>query len=243
MDSREADWLIKKIGVISTSKLSLLTSETGKWTTTNISYLYSLERQRFLKQPSPQIHSRQTQLGIDNEPYAVAWLRENTTMSIKHCSEDYEEKVFVLTDWGLGCSPDVYEVSEDESEILSLIEIKTKTGPKELATFFSPTMPHARKRLMAYDDHRDQLAGQLLAHPKVDIIYLFFYDPQLDDDEWDLRSPTDPTRGVLFKYTRQEFGMYLDSLKDRIIFANNYLDSGKDILTINNEWNEYLKTK
>ena len=257
MDQREHEWLQEKIGVISTSELSRLmpTTASGKWTAGNKSYLYKIQRQRFLKQPSPPVYSRTMQIGIENEPYAVAWLRANTDMSIMHCSTDFSKKIFVKTEWGLGCSPDVYEtaiqeyvtelkvVVKSEVQINSLIEIKCVAGEESTNFYFSPTISFEKKRMRAFDEHRDQMAGQLLAHEGVDIVRLMKYDPQDDNDPFDLRSPIDPSRGILFDYTREEFGTYLDTIKERVIFADQFLDSGRDIDLINNDWELYLQQK
>lgn len=246
MDQREFEWLQHKVGVISTSELSKLmpTTASGKWTAGNKSYLYKIQRQRHLRQPSPPVHSRTMQIGIENEPYAVAWLRENTTMNIRHCSVDYPEKLFINTGWGLGCSPDVYEVDIVMIEkILSLVEIKCVAGEESTNFYFSPTISFEKKRMRAFDEHRDQMAGQLLSHEGVDIVRLMKYDPQDDNDPFDLRSPVDPSRGILFDYTRAEFGIYLDTIKERVVFADAYLESGKDIDLINNDWEIHLKEK
>jgi hypothetical protein len=69
------------------------------------------------------------------------------------------------------------------------------------------------------------------------------YDPQDDNDPFDLRSPLDPSRGILFDYTREEFGAYLETIKERVIFADQFLDSGRDIDLINNDWELYLQQK
>lgn len=237
MESKEYEWIKKKIGVFSSSQLDSLMPgvRSDKWTDGNMTYLYSIQRQRTLNQPPPPVPSKTMQLGIDNEPYAVAWLRENTDFNIAHCSEDFEEKIFVKTEWGLGCSPDVY-VLGNEGQVDRLIEIKTVAGASTTNFYFSPTVTHEKKRLKAFDEHKDQLAGQLCCFPSVDIIYILKYDPQIDEDPFDLRSPLDPTRGILFKYTRSEFGMYLDLVKERVMFADDYLKRGLDIDLINTEW-------
>lgn len=257
MDQKEYEWLQEKIGIISTSELSRLmpTTASGKWTAGNKSFLYKIQRQRFLKQPSPPVYSRTMQIGIENEPYAVAWLRANTDMRIAHCSVDFPKKIFVKTKWGLGCSPDVYEIAmrdfvnefkvvlKTEEYIKSLIEIKCVAGEESTNFYFSPTISFEKKRMRAFDEHRDQMAGQLLTHEGVDIVRLMKYDPQDDNDPFDLRSPLDPSRGILFDYTRAEFGIYLDTIKERVVFADAYLESGKDIDLINNDWEIHLKEK
>ena len=255
MEAREAAWLQKKIGVISTSEVDKLLSKSGKWTDGNKTYLYKIERQRYLKQPAPPLNTRSINLGNENEPYAVAWLRENRSAIIRHCDSDYPEKIFIVTDFGLGCSPDAYEVDIIElrneqgaavavtEKKLALIEIKVVVGEEPTNFYFSPTVPKERKRLRAFGEHREQMAGQLLAHPDIDTVRLMKYDPQLDDNEFDLRPVLDKTRGIVFDFTRAEFGSYLDEMKERVKFADQYLNSGADIDLIDKAWTEYLKTK
>lgn len=232
MQEKEIRWKKAKIGLVSCSSLHLLDSKSGSWTDTNISYLYKLQRQRVLNQPAPPIFSRNLNTGTENEPYAVAWLRENTPMNIKHCSEDFDDIVFIKTDFGLGCSPDVYEYALDWKKIISVIEIKCVTAETTTNFYFSPTISYDIKRITAFDEHRCQLAGQLLAHPEINVVKLLKYDPQNDEDEFDIRDVTDPTRGILFTYTRSEFGEYLNYLKQRIITAEAVLKSGQDISTL-----------
>lgn len=257
MEAKEYEWHKKRIGCISASELSQLMpgAKSDKWSQGNLTYLYKIQRQRTLNQPAPPVFSRTMQEGIEAEPYAVAWLRANTDMRIAHCSVDFPKKIFVKTKWGLGCSPDVYEIAmrdfvnefkivlDSELQINSLIEIKCVAGEESTNFYFSPTISFEKKRMRAFDEHRDQMAGQLLAHEGVDIVRLVKYDPQDDNDPFDLRSPLDPSRGILFDYTRAEFGIYLDTIKERVVFADAYLESGKDIDLINNDWEIYLKEK
>ena len=244
MEAKEYEWHKKRIGCISASELSQLMpgAKSDKWSQGNLTYLYKIQRQRTLNQPAPPVFSRTMQEGIEAEPYAVAWLRENTNLNILHCSEDLDEKVFTKTEWGLGCSPDCYIMSDDEA-IESIMEIKAVIGESTTNFYFSPTVPYERKRLEAFDEHRDQLAGQLLCYPSISEIHLLKYDPQSDDDPFDLRSPLDVTRGIMFTFTREEFGIYLDQVQERVIFADNYLKSGKDLDSINTEWVDYKQQK
>ena len=243
MEQREYNWLQNKAGWISSSRLDELVSDTGLWTKGNISYLREIERQRQLKQPSPPIHSRALRIGIENEKYAVAWLRENhPEWIITHCDADYPEKIFIKTPFGFGCSPDTYIVSDSIPEMIQgIVEIKCVVGLFNLCFYFSNSISFEEKRIMAFTEHRHQLAGQLIAFPKLDEIYLMKYDPQLDEDEFDTRPVTDPTRGILFNYKRGEFGSLLVTLKMRTSFANSFLMSGKPMNLINAEWDLFLR--
>ena len=253
MEAKEEKWLKDRIGFISASEVDKLMSKSGKWTQGNITYLYKIQRQRYLQEPAPPVFSKIMQVGTDNEPYAVEWIRRNMGWTVVHCDKDLSEKVFVKTDWGLGSSPDAYlveKIVKDEmgitvlfTNIEALIEIKCVVGEETTNYYFSPTVPFEKKRLRAFDEHRDQMAAQLLTHPSISTIYLMKYDPQDDENPWDLRPVLDESRGLLFEFSRKEFGSYLDEMKERVTFANDYLNSGKDLDDIQNEWEIYLKTK
>ena len=252
MDAKEEKWLKDRIGFISASEVDKLMSKSGKWTQGNITYLYKIQRQRFLKEPAPPVFSRIMQIGTENEPYAVEWIKVNMGWIVVHCDKDLSEKAFVKTDWGLGSSPDAYLVEDAFSDnlghiiaakIKALIEIKCVVGEETTNYYFSPTVPFEKKRLRAFDEHRDQMAAQLLTHPFVNTIYLMKYDPQDDENPWDLRPVLDESRGLLFEFSRDEFGSYLDEMKERVTFANDYLNSGRDLDDIQKEWEIYLKQK
>ena len=252
MDAKEEKWLKERIGFISASEVDKLMSKSGKWTQGNITYLYKIQRQRFLKEPAPPVFSRIMQIGTENEPYAVEWIRVNMGWIVVHCDKDLSEKAFVKTDWGLGSSPDAYLVEDAFSDnlghiiaakIKALIEIKCVVGEETTNYYFSPTVPFEKKRLRAFDEHRDQMAAQLLTHPSISTIYLMKYDPQDDENPWDLRPVLDESRGLLFEFSRDEFGSYLDEMKERVTFANDYLNSGRDLDDIQKEWEIYIKTK
>lgn len=235
MESKEREWLRKKIGVISASELHLLMSKSGKFTDGNITYLRKIERQRYLKEPAPRVYSKAMQFGTDNEPYAVEWLRHNTFYKIVHCDVDLPEKVFKKTRWGLGASPDCFADKD------TLVEIKCVYGEAETNLIFSPSASYEKKLNHCFSEHKDQMIGQLLVYPKIKKIILFKYDPQDDENEFDLRSALDPSRGIMFEFTREDFGNALESTKNRVIFADKYLKSGKDLELINEEWNYLTK--
>lgn len=218
MENSEKQWLQEKAGYFSASSLGLLmASKKGGWIQTSISYIFKVERQRTTGEPAPPISSKQMSIGTEQEPYAFAWLKENYREDLELLS-----KVFKKVDWAMyGASLDV--ISSDGWDIT---EIKTVTGDTEINWYFSPSVPFESKRLKAFDAHRHQMAGQLLAYPEAQTINLFKYDPQLDGNEFDLRSPLDKSRGLLFSFTLEEFGSLLDEAKTKIIQADNYLKLG-----------------
>lgn len=240
---KEKQWREKRIGKITSSSLHLLNSKSGSWTQTNKSYLYSLQRERWLKQPRKNVVTQAMQIGIDNEKYAIEWLRHNCQeWEVQHCDVDFDEKVFIETDFGLGDSPDGYvRCSQDHAE--DVLEIKCVVSESDLAWLFSNTVPYEKKKEAVLEQHKEQIIGHMLAHPTHYGVWLLKYDPQDDNDEWDLRSPLDESRGLLFYYSTFDFLKDKVKLGDRIQFAENYLNSGKDIDEINKYWDEYNKNK
>lgn len=236
--TKEEIWRRKRIGKITSSCLHLLNSKRGKWTQTNISYLYQLQRERLLGQPKPNNPTYAMKVGIDNEKYAIEWLRHNyPNEEILHCDEDFDEKIFIETDFGLGDSPDGYMTRNDGKDVV--IEIKCVVSESDLAWIFSPTVSFFKKKSEVEKQHIDQMLGHLLAHPNSDSVFLVKYDPQIDSDEYDIRSPIDKSRGLVFEFNREWYKDELDILKERIQFADSYLNSGKDIDEINKYWDEY----
>jgi hypothetical protein len=250
MEQKEIDWHIAKTGYFSASGIEDLMSKSGKFTVGNIDYLYEIQQQRTTKLPPPPIFAKPMQFGIENEPYAVEWVRENTPLRVLHADKDFTDKIFEKTDYGFGASPDAFimpvdmKFDKDENgaiyynshvidNITALLEVKCVIGRKECNWYYSPTVPLERKRLEAFGEHRDQLAAQLLAYPNVNIILLLKYRPQIDDNPWDITSVLDPERGLLFEFTREEFGTYLNDIKDRIVFSDDYLKQGLDPDCIN----------
>lgn len=230
-------WKQKRIGFISASKIADLMSKgrskKEKWGKTAISYLSQIEMERFLNEPSLNRDAPALSFGRENEKYAVEWLKENVTDTIRYYETDFPEKPFITVDWAkFGATPDV-DIPDENGNPLQIIEIKTTYSDGEIYTYFSPSRPYDKKRAIAFEEHKYQLAGQLLACPTCERISLLKYNPQRDDTEWDLRSPLDASRGILFTFERSEFGTLLDEVKQRIIEADEYLKSGKELDLIN----------
>jgi hypothetical protein len=227
--TKEHRWLQKRLGVISASELKRLLSKSGKFTQTNISYLYEKQYERLRKEMLPKVDTWEMRVGKENEQYAVAWLREHyPLLDIKHCSEDFDDIIFVVAESGLGISPDVI-VGDNEG----LIEIKCVTSRSTISTYFSPTMPYERKKAMAFEEHKEQLAGQLSGFPNLNEISLLKYRPQLDDNDWDMKSVVDKDRGILFTYTREELQDLIDEINRVVPIADAFISSNKDIGEIN----------
>lgn len=253
MNKQEYQWHLEKVGHFSASRAADLLSKSGKWIEGNIDYLYELQYQRITGEPEPPISARPMQIGIDNEPYAIAWMRENyPLLNILHCDKDFDKKIFEKPwpDVMFGASPDAFIMAQpfagdlsDEGKIVynqrvidgicELIEVKCLVSRKMTARYLSPTLPLDLKKDMALREHGPQMAAQLLAYPKVEKIRLLKYSPQMDDNEFDLRDVTDPTRGIVFEFARAELVAEMYTIENRIRYADAYLKSGNDLEKIN----------
>ena len=231
-------WIQKRIGYISASHLAdLMCKGKGKeWGQTAISYLYKVEMERYLNEPSINRDAPALRFGRENEQYAVEWLRENICANIRYYETDFEEKPFITVPWAkFGATPDT-DIPDADGNPKEIIEIKTTYSDSAIYTYFSPSKPYEKKKKEALKEHGDQIAGQFLACPTCETISILKYNPQRDD-EWDLRSPVDLSRGIVFSWTREEFAEYLEVVKGRIIQADEYLNTGKELDLIN----EYYK--
>lgn len=232
MENREKEWFKKRVGVITASEVDKLFSASGKWIEGNITYLYQKQYERTFNEPLCPKFARSLTLGTENEPYAVEWMRsQHPEWDIKHCSKDFDEIFFVKNDWGLGGSPDCFVFEEDI--LTKLIEVKCVVGDKAICRYFSPTLPYDKKRIEAFDEHKYQILAQFLLFRYIDEIILLKYRPQFDDNPFDVRPVLDESRGIEFIFTRQEMGDMLQKVEDRVRFADEYLNSGKDLEEIN----------
>lgn len=230
MEDKERNWLQKRVGYFTSSSLHNLMSASGKFIEGNITYLLEIERQRVLNEPAPSISSAAMTHGLENERYAYEWVKENMFPEAIY-AQDLDEIPFKTTNYGLGASYDVW-VGWDLH-----IDIKCPFSQKELSFYFSPSIPYEVKKERAFEQHCYQMAGQLLCDSNLGSIAILKYDAQVDSNEFDLRSPLDPSRGIYFEFDRYT-DFDLDKYEKRIRFANEYLESGKNILEINNEWYE-----
>lgn len=239
MEQREREWHLRRMGKFTASEVHNLMTASGKWTQTAISYLYKIQRQRTLKQPAPCKNARSLEWGQINEKYAIEWLRENFSENIFWCDSDGDEKVFIDGFDGFGGSPDAYLGRPDN--IKAFIEIKSVFGETETNYIFSPTVPLSKKREFVFKEHGDQLAAQMLLPNAPRVIYLMKYDPMDENDEFDVRSPLSPDRGIMFQFAKEELLPKMKVIEERVKFANAYLNSGMDIDEIQKAWEEFKK--
>lgn len=234
-------WLMKRAGYISASRLDdLMTKGRTKekmWGDSAIAYLYKIEYERMMGTPGLYKDAPALSFGRENEPYAVEWLRQNVNPDIRYYEEDFEEKPFVTVNWArFGCTLDT-DIPNENGNPLEIYEIKCTYSESSTYTYFSPSRPYEKKRLEALREHRCQIAGQFLACPTCNVIHILKYNPQRDDTDWDVMDTVAPRRGIIFDFTREEMGAFLEEVKDRIIKADEYLNQHLEIELIN----EYYK--
>lgn len=236
----DTQWLMKRAGFISASSLSYLMCK-GRykaWGKEAISYLRKVEYERMVGTPGLHKDAPALSFGRENEPYAVEWIKANIHADVRYYEEDFEEKPFITVPWArFGATPDV-DIADENGNPIELFEIKCTYSESSTYFYFSPSAPESRKKAEVLKEHRDQIAGQFLACPTVQRIHVLKYNPQRDDTDWDIMDPLDPKRGIIFTFTREEMGTYLDDVKERIIKADKFLNTGLDLETINEYYKE-----
>lgn len=258
LEGSESRWRKARVGCFSASSLHRLMSSSGKFTKGNVAYLMEVQRERDLGRPLRQVDAKPLSWGRENEPYAIDWLRENSTWDITYYEEDMDKAdAFFKKSEFYGCTPDAFFNVRDIDKItfdtgestksvqqralsheFGLIEIKCIYGQAEENYIFSTSEPYEDKKAYVRSEHGDQIAGQFLCFSDINVIYLLKYLPQFDDDEFDVLSPADPSRGVLFRFERDEFD--LEKYWDRIRFADEFLRSGRPMSEINDAWIDFL---
>jgi len=221
--SREEIWKRKRCGRITSSSLKdLMTGGRGKngakYGDTAIKYLYEIKRERRTGKPTRQDNGiRNFIFGHENEPMAIAWLRENSMYTIKSCSEDFDEILFVVPFDGFGDSPDFY-VYDSEGNIIAVGEIKCPASEAK----FEEMIDLIKSDVV--DEYKEQFTGHFIAHPDVPELWYLVYDGTDEYDEYDDRDPLDPSRGLLFTYKRSEFAGLIEEATATIKEADSYVD-------------------
>lgn len=264
--SKELDWKRSKAGYFSASELSRLMSKSDGWTDANIAYLYEkqYERENELLVYTPE--NRNFRKGKENEPYAVAWMREHKADmgEIFHCDVDFDDKLFVRTDFGYGFSPDIIIVPPGkpvtilvpmvgenfageylrklwESRTFEVVEVKSMVGNEERSRLTSKTYPYDKKRMRVWLEHKWQIVGQFVGFPELETVHLLKYDSMDEDNDTDDRSVLDERRGILFTFKRSEAGKAIDYAIERLKFAHEFLEAGEDPDNINEFWKKRKK--
>ena len=252
MNERERRWKLKRCGVPTSSALEkldsggrenlkgdeLIAAKIAKSRTTvdvefgEVAKGYIRELIREKKRNKPTFHRDNFNLdwGHKQEPMAIAWLRQNTMLDVKSCTEDFSEIVFNICECGLGDSPDFY-VGEDVGEIKcptseAKFEAMLEMDKWEIAEEYSPL----------------QLAGHFIGKPDAKKLYLLVYDGQNDDDEMDILDPLAPERGILVEFTREEFEDKILKIEEKVRFVVDFMEKclrgEAKVNEINKYWNE-----
>lgn len=218
---REQKWLARRLGKITASELSSITSASGKIIDGNIDYIRSkrFERNHGFALP---VSSRAMELGKQNEPIAVAWYRENYRFSNIIYSQELPEIPF----WenpdipNFGASPDAF--SSDE---IIVLEVKNVISNGQIEFYFDPSTSFTEKKARVVKEHMDQILGQFVSNPKVQLIRLLKYCAPNDDIIADLDSPMDPWRGIVFEFERRDYLASIDDMAERINLFNAFISS------------------
>ena len=93
------------------------------------------------------------------------------------------------------------------------------------AVSFCDSIYHEEKKLAVLKDHGDQFLGQFLSNDKVEEIWLVKYIYQDDDIMQDTDSVNAPWRGLVFKFSRNDYEDSIEEMRNRIILFDKMIDA------------------
>lgn len=218
---KETLWLQQRLGKITASELGSITSASGKIIDGNIDYIRSkrFERNHGFSLP---VSSRAMEIGKEQEPYAIEWYRTHYPNVQIIYSQDLPKIPF----WenplvpNFGASPDAF--TDDETIIL---EVKCCVGNSTIEFFFDPNTSFEEKKARVAKEHLDQILGQFISNPNVQVVRLLKYCPQNDDILHDIDSPLAPWRGIVFEFERRYYEQSIADTIDRINLFNAMIAS------------------
>lgn len=221
---KEQKWLQKRLGMITASELGNITSASGKIIDSNISYIRRKRFERARGYALP-VSSHAMDVGTQTEPMIFEWLKANCLdgedpESLVYARDLPEIPFWVSPDCPLGASPDAY--TKDERVVF---EFKTLVGNETTEFFTDKYTSFEEKKTRVWKDHGDQLLGQWLSKPKVKMIVVIKYAPQLDDVLADMDSPLAEWRGQRFLFERKNFEASLDEMRQRVILFDKMIDA------------------
>lgn len=220
MPSKETLWKRKRCGYITASMLADITSKSGKIIDTNLAAIRAkrFERKRGYSLP---VSSRPMEIGSANEPYIIAWFRENHPELPIVYAQELPEIPFWEVSWAkFGASPDAF--TEDEKIV---VECKTVVSNSNIEFFADENTPYGEKKLKVWDEHGDQILGQFLSNQKVEEIWLVKHIFCDEFNEEDTDSPLAPWRGMVFKFSRKDYESSIAEMKDRICLFDAFIDA------------------
>lgn len=227
-------WKMRRCGLITSSGLKdLMTEGTkgDKFGKKAINYLLEKKRERRTGIPCFNAGCYNFTFGHENEPRAVEWLRANTDLTVRSCTDDFEDIIFDIHPSlpMFGDSPDLFINDTD------LGEIKCPASQYHFEMFIEMTAEEARK------EYEYQLCGHFMTHPLAERLYLIIYDGVHDEDDFDYRSYTDASRGKVFTYSRDQFEDMFEKIENRIKVAWNFLEISEKQGIPLSKINDYLK--
>ena len=218
--NKEGLWLKKRCGYISASNVGELCSASGKVTEGNLDYIREKRWERRHGFSLPFTAHPMT-IGKEQEPYAIAWFRENYSEMPIIYSGELDDIPFWTVPWAkFGASPDAF--TEDESTV---VEIKTVVSNKQKCFYGDEYTPYEDKKAYAKSEHLPQLLGQFLSKDKVREIKLVKYIYQDDNIMEDTDSVLAPWRGLVFPFYRKDYVNELAELKLRIQMFDAMIDA------------------
>lgn len=219
--NREEKWMKKRLGRITASELGSITSASGKIIDGNVSYIRSKRWERNHGFALP-VSSKAMEWGKENEHYAVMWHRACYPETELIYAQDLDEIPF----WensdvkNFGASPDAF--TEDESFVL---EVKNVYSNSNIEFFFDPATSYEEKKSVVAKEHIDQILGQFISNPKVQVVRVLKYCAQNDDIPQDTDSPVAPWRGIVFDFKREEYESSIEDMIGRIDLFNAFISS------------------
>lgn len=217
---KEQKWLQKRLGMITASELSQITSASGKIIDGNLSYIRAKrwERKHGFTHP---VSARAMEIGNEQEPMIFQWAVENLGLGELIYSKDLPEIPFwIATDCPVGASPDAF--TPDKRIVL---EFKTLVGATSIEFFGDDYTSYEEKKLAVWKDHGDQILGQFISNSAVEEIWIIKYIYQDDDIIKDTDSPLAPWRGLVFKFSRKDYESSIDEMKYRILLFDKMIDA------------------
>ena len=218
---KEREWLKRRLGMITASELGQIVSASGRIIDGNLSYIRTKrwERKHGFSHP---VSARAMDIGNEQEPMAVAWLRANVFNEgeLIYSKELPDIPLWIAPDCPLGASPDAFTPSQRV-----VVEIKTLVGATAIEYFDDAYTPYEEKKLAVWKDHGPQILGQFISNPTVEEIWLMKYIYQDDDIMEDTDSPLAAWRGKIFPFKRSDYGVSIEDMEDRVRLIDAMIDA------------------
>lgn len=221
---REQKWLAQRLGKITASELGSITSASGKIIDGNIDYIRAKRWERNHGFSLP-VSSRTMEIGKEQEPYAIEWYRKHNPYVKLIYSQELSEIPFWVNPLvpNFGASPDAF--TEDE---MIVVEVKCCVGNSTIEFFFDPDTSFEEKLARVAKEHMDQILGQFISNPKVQVVRLIKYCPQNDDILQDTDSPLAEWRGLVFEFERRFYEQSIMDTIERINLFDAMISSGNN---------------